>query len=417
MKDKLYDMPAIEPDRFPDELEIAFGKGEQRQTLIYQKVTWPVDGRAVGLRHGDNPGQPAAQYKLVNGNFVLAGVAPLDPSHRLASDPELLQRGKHPGKTMIRDVDIALDVLRYAGDAPTCIIVKHNNPCGAANAKTLDRAVVRAALANRIGAAGACAALNQAITPAAADALLAAQLNVVAAPAYEKEALEKLARQPSLCLLRIGNIARLNEWVGRPYLDFASLMDGGLIVQLAEAPGAFTRENCRPARATLPGTTQELRCKRQPTPDEWDDLFFAWRLAAAAASDSIVFVKSGATVCIGIAGQDRAAIAQAARDKAYHKLADRLAWERFKAPFAALDEETMRDSIWTDALELKGGLIGASMASDGALDDADAIAVAAKEGVTAIIQPGGSPNDGELIRLCNEHNIAMVFTARRIFRH
>jgi phosphoribosylaminoimidazolecarboxamide formyltransferase/IMP cyclohydrolase len=416
MKDKPVESPAVEPDRYPDELEIAFGKGEKRQTLIYHKVTWPVGGQAAGLRHGDNPGQPAALYKLINGNIAIGDVTPLDPSDRLTSDPELLQRGKHPGKTGIRDVDIALDVLRYAGEQPTCIIVKHNNPCGAAQAQTLERAVRRAALANRLGAIGGCAALNQTMTVAAAEALLPVQLNVVAAPDFAPEALAKLAAQPSLCLLRINNIARLNEWRGRPHLDLASLLDGGLIVQWAEIPGAFTRENCRPARATLHGA-QEVRCKRQPTPEEWEDLLFAWRLAAAAASDSIVFVKSGATVCIGIAGQDRAAIAQAARDKAYHKLADRLAWERFKAPFAAITEETMRDSIWTDAVELKGGLIGASMASDGALDGPDAIEVAAKEGATAIIQPGGSPNDADLIRLCNEHNIAMVFTGRRIFRH
>ena len=110
-----------------------------RQTLFYEKVLWTIDGDAKGLRYGENPGQEAALYKLTNGNLVLGDAATILPGQYLASDIELLQSGKHPGKTNLTDADNALNILRYFTDRPTAVIVKHNNPCGVAQADIIGR--------------------------------------------------------------------------------------------------------------------------------------------------------------------------------------------------------------------------------------------------------------------------------------
>jgi phosphoribosylaminoimidazolecarboxamide formyltransferase/IMP cyclohydrolase len=124
----------IMDDHFPPKMEISFVDPEKRQTLFYEKVVWVVDDIEKGLRYGENPGQEAALYKLINGNLVLGETETLQPGQYLASDIELLQSGKHPGKTNLTDADNSLNILRYFVDKPTAVIVKHNNPCGVARA-------------------------------------------------------------------------------------------------------------------------------------------------------------------------------------------------------------------------------------------------------------------------------------------
>jgi hypothetical protein len=114
-----------------------------------------------GLRYGENPGQEAALYKLVNGNLVLGDTETIQPGRYLVSDIELLQSGKHPGKTNLTDADNALNILRYFTDRPTAIIVKHNNPCGVARADSLVDAYLKANLADRVAAFGGCIAVNR----------------------------------------------------------------------------------------------------------------------------------------------------------------------------------------------------------------------------------------------------------------
>ena len=113
-------------DHFPSTMEIRFGES----VFLYEKVGWEIGGEIKGLRYGDNPGQTAALYKPINGNLVLGDVRILYDGKWLASSPELLQSGKHPGKTNITDPDNALNILRYFMDAPVAAIMKHNNPCG-----------------------------------------------------------------------------------------------------------------------------------------------------------------------------------------------------------------------------------------------------------------------------------------------
>jgi len=126
----------IMDDHFPGTMEISFIGEDGRQTLVYEKAAWVIDGEEKGLRYGENPGQEAALYRLVNGNLVLGGVTMVAPGRHLASDIELLQSGKHPGKINITDTDNALNILRYFSESPCAIIVKHNNPRGAAKGAT-----------------------------------------------------------------------------------------------------------------------------------------------------------------------------------------------------------------------------------------------------------------------------------------
>jgi phosphoribosylaminoimidazolecarboxamide formyltransferase/IMP cyclohydrolase len=160
-----------------------------------------------------------------------------------------------------------------------------------------------------------------------------------------------------------------------------------------------------------------VRIRRQPTSGEWDDLLFGWKIVRGVTSISVIYVKEGVTVGIGAGQQDRISAAQNARDKAYRKLVDRLAWERFRCPFNQIENADMRDSIRADADELHGGLIGAAMASDGPFIFFDPIDMSISEGVTAIIQPGGSALDYDIIRLCNEHNVTMVITGQRVYKY
>ena len=158
-------------DHFPPRMEISFVDKDKRQTLFYEKVVWVVDDVQKGLRYGENPGQEAALYKLVNGNLVLGDTQTIQSGKYLASDIELLQSGKHPGKTNLTDADNSLNILRYFTDKPTVVIVKHNNPCGVARADTLVDAYVKANLADRVAAFGGCIAVNRAVDKATAEAI------------------------------------------------------------------------------------------------------------------------------------------------------------------------------------------------------------------------------------------------------
>jgi phosphoribosylaminoimidazolecarboxamide formyltransferase/IMP cyclohydrolase len=127
---------SIHQDFFPKNMEISFYDDNSRQTLFYEKVSWTIEGEEKGLRYGENPGQDAALYKMVNGNLCLGDVACIGPGHELVSGVELIKSGKHPGKTNLTDADAALNILRYLMETPAVVIVKHNNPCGVAISDT-----------------------------------------------------------------------------------------------------------------------------------------------------------------------------------------------------------------------------------------------------------------------------------------
>jgi phosphoribosylaminoimidazolecarboxamide formyltransferase/IMP cyclohydrolase len=412
----------IMDDHFTPEMEISFIDGAKRQTLKYEKVSWVIDGENKGLRYGENPGQEAAMYKLVNGNLVLGDVTALAPGNYLASDPELLQSGKHPGKTNLTDADNALNILRYLDDTPCAIIVKHNNPCGVAKASTLAEAYFRANKADRLAAFGGCIALNREVDLETAKLVADAYAEVVVAPEFAPGVMEIFNTKKNLRVMRINNMAKLTKFVAQRVVDFKSLIDGGLVAQWSFVPEARKASQLMLAECTTKdGVVHKI--KRTPTAQEYDDLIFGWLVEAGVTSNSVLYIKDGVTVGIGTGEQDRVGVAEIARDKAYRKLADWIAWEKYATPYNDLvmkfgDEGKKRMAAIDEEVKAKnGGLKGCSMVSDAFFPFRDGAEVGIREGISAIVQPGGAIRDWDVIDCCNDANVAMVFTGQRSFRH
>ena len=405
----------IMDDHFPPRLEISFVDGATRQTLVYEKASWLIDGVNKGLRYGENPGQEAALFKLVNGNLLLGEVRSIQPGRYLASDVELLQSGKHPGKTNITDVDNALNILRYLMATPCAVIVKHNNPCGVAKAASLAEAYTRANIADRVAAFGGAIVLNRPVDRDTAELILQQYAEVVAAPEFAAGVLELFAKKKNLRVMRIANMARLTEFAAQRVVDFKSLVDGGLVAQWSFVPQTRSKTQLIPAQALYKG--KEYKINRLPTEKEYDDLLFGWLIECGVTSNSVIFVKDGVTVGIGTGEQDRVGVAEIARDKAYRKLADRLCWEQHKTPYNDVKDAGIKAEIDREVSRHKGGIIGSCMVSDAFFPFRDGVDVGLREGVTAVIQPGGSDRDFDSIEACNAAKAAMVFTGQRCFKH
>ncbi|MGA7142968.1 MAG: IMP cyclohydrolase [Desulfobacterales bacterium] len=405
----------IMDDHFPPEMEISFVDENRRQTLFYEKVAWTIDNVQKGLRYGENPGQEAALYKLVNGNLVLAETESIQPGQYLASDIELLQSGKHPGKTNLTDADNSLNILRYFTDKPTVVIVKHNNPCGVARSDTLVDAYHKANMADRVAAFGGCIAVNRAVDRATAQAITEQYAEVVVAPDFEDGVMEIFSKKKNLRVIRINNIGRLQTFVGQRCVEFKSLIDGGIIAQWSFVPAARTKADLKLAACEYKGKT--YRVDREPAEKEYNDLLFGWLVESGITSNSVIYVKDEVTVGIGTGEQDRVGVAEIARDKAYRKLADRYCFELYHMPYNDLKDEDKKAEIDAKAAAEKGGLIGSAMVSDAFFPFRDGIDVGLKEGVTSVIQPGGSENDYQSIAACNEFGATMVYTGQRSFKH
>jgi phosphoribosylaminoimidazolecarboxamide formyltransferase/IMP cyclohydrolase len=405
----------ITEEHFPEQLEVSFGEGQERQTLRFEKVTWSLGGEEKGLRYGENPDQEAALYRLVGGNLSLGEVRSIQAGCFLASEAELLQSGKHPGKINLTDVDSALNILRYFAKKPCTVIVKHNNPCGVARADNLAESYTRAYMADRIAAFGGAIAVNRELDRETAELIGEQYCEVVAAPGFADGVLDILARRKNLRVMRIARMERLQEFVGARALELRALIDGGMVAQWSYAPITLSVEDFIPAQATW--QDREYRISREPTAAEAEDLLFGWLVESGVTSNSVIYVKDGATVGIGTGEQDRVGVAEIARDKAYRKLADRLAWERRRKPYSALVEGRERAAIDEEVRDRRGGLAGSCMVSDAFFPFRDGVDVGLREGVTAVVQPGGSERDFEVIEACNEAGAAMVFTGQRSFRH
>jgi phosphoribosylaminoimidazolecarboxamide formyltransferase / IMP cyclohydrolase len=405
----------IMDDHFPPRMEISFVDEGGRQTLFYEKVVWNIDGVLKGLRYGENPGQEAALYRLVNGNLILGGTETIQPGNYLASDIELLQSGKHPGKTNLTDADNALNILRYFVDTPTVVIVKHNNPCGVAQDGSLETAYRKANLADRVAAFGGCIALNRPIDRATAEAICRQYAEVVVAPDFEEGVLDLFQSKKNLRVIRIGNIGRLQEFVGRRCVEFKSLIDGGIIAQWSFVPKARTKDDLTLAACQYKGQT--YRINREPTDKEYADLIFGWLVESGITSNSVIYIKDLATVGIGTGEQDRVGVAEIARDKAYRKLADRYCFQAHGMAYNDLSDRDLKAEIDARVNREKGGLIDAAMVSDAFFPFRDGVEVGIREGIRSVIQPGGSGNDYQVIEACNAADVTMVFTGQRSFKH
>lgn len=417
-------------DNFPESLTIHFGD----QVLVYQKVTWEIQKEKTGeveeqgLRYGENPDQPAALYRLVNGNLTLGDCHFIEPNKGLVSaiqEEDLIRFGKHPGKINLTDVDAALNILRFLMEQPAAAVMKHNNPSGVAIGDNICHAFEKAFMADRLAAMGGTVALNRPMDKATAELFSEHYFEVVAAPEYETGTIEILAKRKNLRILKIQRIDRLAEYANLPYVDFKSLIDGGLILQESQENKIRSVENFAPAVTQY--HKREYQIQREPTPKELAEMLFGWQVILGVTSNSVIYVRDGATVGIGTGEQDRVGVAKSAVYKAKEKFADGYCYKIYGIPLYVLELEIKqgkrsiddREPIMMASSEFNSGLKGAAMISDAFFPFRDGVDVGIKEGISAICHPGGSLRDFESIEACNEANpqVTMVFTEQRAFRH
>jgi len=418
----------IVKDKFPDTIKIDMGG----QVLLYKKKVWNIydaDEKCDverGLRYGENPDQAAAMYELVNGNIVLGDVSFFDASDGLTSrvtEKDMLQVGKHPGKINLTDVDNALNILKFLDKKPACAILKHNNPCGAACGSTPEEAFEKAFWCDRIAAFGGAVVFSRKIDVETAKAMVPYYFEVVCAPDFDGVAIDILKKWKNLRILQINAIERLHEYKFKRFIDIKSLMDGGIIIQESQPFKIKGKEDLRPAETVYKG--EPYKIKRMPTDKEYADMLFGWYVESGVSSNSALFVKDEATVAIGTGEQDRVGVVEIAIFKAYTKHLDKEVFKKFGVPYAVFKLEAEKGLRKMDDLigierytkEQKAGLAGSVVVSDGFFPSRDGVDAAIKQGVTGVIQPGGSERDFEVIEACNESDVTMVFAGQRLFKH
>ena len=309
------------------------------------------------LRYGENPQQAAAFY-----------VSPDAPAHSLARAEQV--QGKPLSYNNLLDADAAWAAVREF-DEPAVVILKHQNPCGSATAADVTEAYDKAFACDPISAYGGIIAVNREVPLSLCEHFADVNkqfVEVMIAPSYTPEALERLSKRKNMRVLATGGVDRT---IGHE----VRTVDGGVLVQqidhVSEDPATFT-----------------VPTKRKPTDAEMDDLLFAWRVCKTVKSNAILVAKDRAGLGMGPGQPNRTDSCRIACDRA------EAACERMGVPAE--------------------GLVAASDAFLPFRDDVD---VLAERGITAIIQPGGSIRDEESIQACDEHGIAMVFTGARHFRH
>ncbi len=417
-------------DNFPLEITISFGD----QTLVYRKRSWKIpddkSGELVekGLRYGENPGQEAALYELVNGNLVLGQCQFVASGKGLVSairEEDMLQSGKHPGKTNLTDVDNGLNIMKYLTVGPAVVIVKHNNPCGVAYGATLTEAYGKANMADRIAAFGGCALFNRPMDLETAEMISENYLEVVAAPGFEEGTVDILSKRSNLRIIQISRMENLSEYAETRFVDFKSLIDGGIIVQQSPQNRIRSAQDFTRASAEYQGKRYVI--SRKPTDKEFSDMLFGWQVEQGVTSNSVIYVKDGVTVGIGTGEQDRVGVAEIGIFKAYTKYADGVCFRKHSISYKELGlaiergerERALLEEIDGETREAKGGLVGSCVVSDAFFPFRDGVDVAIREGIGAVVQPGGSMRDFEVIEACNEADpqVTMVFTGQRAFKH
>ena len=308
------------------------------------------------LRYGENPHQKAAWYAE-------------DPPWGLGA-AQVLQ-GKELSYTNLLDLDAAARIV-LEFDEPAAAVIKHTNPCGAATGSTAADAYMRARDADSLAAFGGIVGLNRPIDVPTAQAIVSTFIEAVVAPAVEQDARKILATKANMRLV-VADLAHMQNDGGR---DLRSIL-GAVLVQSRD----------RVVEASQPWPSGELRVvtRRQPTAEEWQALRFAWRICAHVKSNTIIFTSADRTLAIGAGQMSRVDAAKVARMKA--------------------------DASGVDVLK------GSVAASDAFFPFRDGLDQVADAGATAVVQPGGSVRDQDVIAAANERGLAMVFTGRRHFRH
>ncbi|KAG1648796.1 Bifunctional purine biosynthesis protein PurH [Nymphon striatum] len=278
-------------------------------------------------------------------------------------DSAVIHQGKEMSYLNVYDTEAAWNLVNSLhADGPAVVVMKHANPCGAALGETIEQAYTRAHEGDTVSAFGGIVAANRPVNVAMAEALAPVFTEVIVAPSFDQAALDVLAAKKNLRVVEVGD----TTWAPLP-LTMRSI-SGGLLVQHDD---------------TLQPDTSEWRVvtERTPTDAEMADLVFAWRVGARVTSNTIVLVKDGQAVGIGAGQQNRRDAGQIAAEKA------------------------------------AGRAVGGACASDAFFPFRDGLDAAASAGATAVVQPGGSIRDDEVIAAANEQGMAMVFTGRRHFKH
>ncbi|WP_252108666.1 MULTISPECIES: bifunctional phosphoribosylaminoimidazolecarboxamide formyltransferase/IMP cyclohydrolase [unclassified Halomonas] len=306
------------------------------------------------MRYGENPHQQAAFY--------------IDPE---ATEPSVatavIRQGKPLSYNNVADTDAAFEAVK-AFDETACVIVKHANPCGVATGATALEAYDKAFATDPTSAFGGIIAFNVALDADTAKAIVDRQfVEVIIAPGISDEAAEIVAAKKNVRLLEVAPLTGATQSAALDY----KRVNGGLLVQELDQ-GSVTRDELT------------VVSKRAPTEQELSDLLFAWRVAKFVKSNAIVYAKSGQTIGVGAGQMSRV----------------------YSAKIAGIKAED-------EGLSVPGSV----MASDAFFPFRDGIDAAAKAGITAVIQPGGSMRDQEVIDAADEADIAMVFTGMRHFRH
>jgi phosphoribosylaminoimidazolecarboxamide formyltransferase / IMP cyclohydrolase len=308
------------------------------------------------LRYGENPHQKASLYD---------------------STLNVIQ-GKELSYTNLLDLDAAERIAREFTE-PAAVVIKHTNPCGAATGASLRDAYVRARDADALSAFGGIVGLNGVIDQEVATELTATFIEAVVAPAVDDTARPVLAKKPNMRVVipTLGADARTRRNLAFDEVEMRTIF-GGVLVQ--------TPDLVEEARDPWPAAEfPTVVTKRRPTPEEWRALRFAWRICAHVKSNSVIFTAADRTLAIGAGQMSRVDAVNVARMKG----------------------ETIAP----------GALKGSVAASDAFFPFRDGLDAVAAAGATAVVQPGGSVRDQEVIAAADEHGIAMVFTGRRHFRH
>jgi phosphoribosylaminoimidazolecarboxamide formyltransferase/IMP cyclohydrolase len=324
-------------------------------------VLRPHFDRVRVLRYGENPHQAAGWYgKPGEGGF---------------STVRVLQ-GKELSYTNLLDLDAAARIV-LEFEEPAAAVIKHTNPCGAATGDTIADAYVAARDADALSAFGGIVGLNRCLDAAAARAIVSTFIEAVVAPDADADALEILAKKANLRVLTADFSGIAGN--GRKPLELRSIL-GGLLVQerddVIEAQDVWTDE-----AASAEGTVLRVVTRRRPTAAEWLALRFAWRVCAHVKSNCVLFAGEDRTRAIGAGQMSRV------------------------------------DAVKIAVMKASGELSGSVAASDAFFPFRDGLDAVARAGATAVVQPGGSVRDAEVIEAADEHGLAMVFTGRRHFRH
>jgi phosphoribosylaminoimidazolecarboxamide formyltransferase / IMP cyclohydrolase len=341
---------------FPQVLRLELGG----RVFEYSKVHWTIGGEDRGLRYGTNPHQKAALYRAEHSKGGIGGV-------------EWIKWGKDgPSATNIEDGSHGLRIVRYF-DGPAVSVMKHLNPSGVAvgqKGEALSSVYGRARDADPRASFGSVVVLNHRVDKSTAEELSKTFVEVIYAPDYEDSAITVFQAKKDI---RLGKIPSSSQDSNSP--DIVMLDDGSLILEDAYSTGIRSLEQLK--QLSVP-------TRRSPSETEFLALLHSWWVVCEIRSNAVVFWKNEGSLAIGTGQQDRIGAIESCIEKAH---------------------------------KFRHSLNGSTMASDGFLPNIDNVESVANEGVSTIIQPGGSVEDEELVKACDRYGIAMVMTGERAFRH